>query len=171
MSDLQLLARQKVEADMQSRIDQLPQSIQALQRQLAARGLRRSGAMLKQVVALCEEQIAAHGTVVSSEYSWAVKQALLASQSWVERLVTASSVSLRALTQECAGHVERAVQVAGGPDLSVRLVGQVEAKRDSVANEVALSLRSVLAEKRRGLLRGLPGSLVDLFVKVVGGSK
>ena len=94
MLDLEQLAAQKAEFAAQQRIAVLPSEIQAIQRELGARGLLMSGAMLKRVLAACVSALHAQASSVKSEYEWAVSQALFASQAWVERLIVPKFILL-----------------------------------------------------------------------------
>src|SRR3954471_2826633 len=118
MSDLQQLAKQKTEAASERRIAALPGEIQALQRELAARGLLHSGAMLKRVLAACTSAHEAQATAVIAEYEWAATHALVVTQSWTESLVTEACQSFEALQTASLTHIAKASEVAGRPELA-----------------------------------------------------
>ena len=165
MADLQALAKQKAEAERQKLLVSLPGEIQALQRQLAAKGSLASGAMLKQVLAVCQEAITKQGKSIASEYQWAVNHSLFASQSWVERLVADGPLILLPLYDAAVAQVSKATQIAGMPSVTERLLSDLAETRSVTEADVALALRSAFAEKHRGLIRSLPSSLLRLILK------
>lgn len=169
VSDLQAFARQKVEAEQRKRIAALPSDIKALQRKLAAKGLFNSGAMLKQVLATCQQTVTEQGKTIVTEYRWAIGQALFASQSWVERLVKDATASIAPLYEESVAHVTRSTEIIGMPQLIERLIGDLKATRATVEDDIALALRSAFAEKRRDLIRSLPSTLLRFLSKPFSG--
>jgi hypothetical protein len=169
MSDLQSLAQQKADAAMQQRLCELPNAIQALQRKLAAQGGLRSGAMLKQVLSICQQAMRAQSATLVTEYRWAVAQALLASQSWVERLIAEANTSIDPLYEACIEHMKRAVALAAVPRVEQRLLTDLDQTRKSAKDEVAVALRSAFAEKRRGIIRAFPSSVVRALSRLFGG--
>ncbi|HYE37297.1 hypothetical protein [Methylocaldum sp.] len=154
---------------MQKRIASLPTEIQAIQHELSAKGLVKSGAMLKRVLATCKASIEAQSQTVLAEYEWAVRQALFASQSWVERLVVDASESLEHLYEATQGHIYKACHLAGTPELAVRLLRDLETTKVAAKDSIALSLRSRFAERSRGLIRGLPSLLSRVISRIFGG--
>ncbi len=171
MSDLQSLARQKADAAMNRRIQELPMAIQALQNKLAAQGGLRSGRMLKQVLTICKDALQGQSTTLGTEYRWAVSHALLASQSWIERLILDANSSIEPLYEACAEHIKRAVALSGGRDLTPQLLAELKQSQITAQNEIALTLRSAFAEKRRGLVRASSSSLVRVISKLFGGGR
>jgi hypothetical protein len=169
MSDLQSLAKQKAAAEMQRRVAALPGEIEATKRQLAAKGLLLSGAMLNRVLAICEAATEAQRATVIAEYRWAVNQALFASQSWVERLVVEATNSLEPLHAEAERHLQKACALVGKPELVARLLSDLEPTEKAAVNDIALALRSCFAERRRGLVRSIPSVLPRLLSRIFGG--
>lgn len=169
MSDLQLLARLKADAEMQKRISAVPTEIKAIQHELSAKGLLRSGVMLKRVLAACQLMVEAQRGTIVSEYQWAIGQALLASQSWVDRLVSEASESLRPLHSVSENHIRKACDLAGTPELAARLLADLQATEIAAKNDIALALRSSFAERRRGLLRSLASLLPRLLSRLFRG--
>lgn len=84
MSDLQILARKKAEAQMQRIISALPDQIEAVKRELSAKGLTRSGATLKRTKNICLAAMKEQSITIITVYRWAAAQALFASQTWIE---------------------------------------------------------------------------------------
>ena len=169
MSDLQSLARQKAEAQMQQRLKKLPSDIKALHNRLSAEGGVRSGNMLKKVLSLCQQALAEQNATVISEYRWAVTQALLASQTWVERLIEDASQSIEPLNEACIKHVKAAVALAGIERVEARLLEELAETKAALASDLALALRSSFAERRRGLVRFVPAFIGRLTTKLLGG--
>ena len=165
MADLRALAKQKAEAERQKLLVSLPGEIQALQRQLAAKGVLASGAMLKQVLAVCQKAIIKQGKSIASEYEWAINHSVFASQSWVERLVADSPLILAPLYDAAVAQVSKAAQIAGMPSITERLLSDLAETRSGTEADVALAVRSAFAEKQRSLIRSLPSSLFRLILK------
>lgn len=171
MSDLETIAKQKADAALERQISALPAEIQAIQRELSAKGLLRSGAMLKRVLAACCSSLEAQAAVVRAEYEWVVSQALWVSQSWVEHLVAVASGSLDALHEPVRSHLEKACELAGQPQLFNRLYAEFQSSDAAAKSAIALSLKAKFAERRRGVIRALPGMLQRLISRVfTGGS-
>lgn len=169
MSELETIARQKIEISLEQRLTGLSAEIKAIQRELSAKGLLRSGAMLKRVLSACCSAVDSHAALVTSEYEWAVSQALLVSQSWVEGLVTEAAGCLDRLRVPVRGHLEQACKVADQPRLLDRLYNEFESNELAAKSRVALSLRTKFAERRRGLIRGLPRVVSRLISKLFRG--
>jgi hypothetical protein len=170
MSDLETIATQKAEAAIAKRISALPLKIQAIQRELTAKGLLQSGAMLKGVLAACCSSLEAQATTVREEYEWAVSQALVVSQSWVEQLAAVASGSLDAFHEPVRGHLERACKLAGQPQLFDRLYAEFQSCDNAARSGIGLSLRAKFAERRRGIIRALPVMLQRLISRIFTGS-
>lgn len=169
MSDLQSLAKHKAAAEMRRRIAALPIAIEAINREHAAKGLLLSGATLKRVLVTCRIAIEAQADTVIAEYRWAINQALFASQSWVEQLVVEAIQSLEPLHTEAAKHFQTACVLVGKRELAARLLSDLEPIKTAAANDIALALRSCFAERRRGLVRSIPGLLPRLLSRFFGG--
>lgn len=165
MSELIDLAKQKIDAAAQRRLKAFPGEIEAIKREHAAKGLARSGATLKRVRALCIANLHAHSEVIATEYMWSIQHALLASQTWSERLVSEVPGHIAPLMKASAEHLTTLAAFAGTPELAERLIGDVDAERLVAEENARLAIRSAFAEKKRGLVRSLPGSLWSLVVK------
>lgn len=172
MSDLNAIARGKVEAEVQRRIAALPGAVQAIQRELAAKGMVQSGAMLKRVTTTCVDALQGSGVVVITEYRWAVAQSLVATQSWVDSLTSEANGSFAPLVEASIGHIRKAIQIVGGsgngPNFETRLVGELNAAHTAVQNDVRLALQTAFAEKSRGVIRNLPKAVFAFFSKLLG---
>lgn len=169
MSDLESLVKQKVDAAMSRRIAALPTEIEAIKREHAAKGLARSGATLKRVLTACKNTTEAQGLIVAKEYRWAIDHALLVSQSWVEQLVTKAIDSLSPLHAETERQLGLVSEFAGRPELTARLLSDLEPTKVAVAQDIANSLRAGFAERRRGLIRGIGGLVPRLLSRLVKG--
>jgi len=167
MVDFQALEKQKTEADRQKLLVSQPGEMQALQRQLAAKGLLASGAMLKQVLAVCQETITKQGKSIANEYQWAVTHSLFASQSWVERLVADGPLILSPLYNAATAQVIKATQIAGMTSVAERLLSDLAQTCSVIEADVALALRSAIAEKHRGIIF----SLLRLILKPFTGDR
>jgi len=166
MADLQQLASQKAEAALQRRVDTLPAEVQAIQRELNARGLLRSGAMLNRMLAACRAAIDAQASTVIAEYEWAVGQAIFVSQSWIERLVAEASASFSPLQSAGERHLSTASELAGRRELSARLHSDLKTTVEAARQNVGLALRSKFAERKRGLLRALPAFIPRQLARI-----
>lgn len=167
MSELVDLARQKIEAAAQRRLKSFPREVEAIKSQHAAAGIgARSGATLKRVRALCIANLHAHGETIATEYRWAIQHALLASQTWSEKLASEVAGQLEPLMKSSEVQLTTLSAFTGHPELAERLIKDVEAERCVAQEDAKLAIRSAFAEKKRGLVRSLPGSLWSLVVKV-----
>ncbi len=153
MSDLQLLARLKAEAVMQRHIISLPNSIEAMRREHAAKGMLNSGATLKKALIICKTSTEEQRDTVISEYRWAISQALLVSQTWIEELILDAIKSLEPLHLENIGHIKKICKSINSLDLATSLISELKLTEDAAANDIALALRSNFAERRRGLVK------------------
>jgi hypothetical protein len=169
MSDLQAIVRSKVDADLNRRLIDLPAEVKALQRQHAAKGSLMSGNMLSGVLKLTQQALQAQGNAVTTHYTWAVNEALAASQSWVMALATDGADSLAPLATNSSELLTEACRIANQPGLSPRLIGDLETTHLQVREGIKTSLAAVYATKSRGLLRKL-GSLLGKAVKTGGSS-
>jgi hypothetical protein len=166
MSELVGLAEQKIEAASQRRLKSLPGEVEAIKREHAAKGLARSGATLKRVRALYIATLHAHGETIAGEYKWAIQHALLASQTWSEKLVSEVPGQLEPLMRAAAEQLTMLAAFTGRPELAERLINEVEAERLVAEGNAKLAVRSAFAEKKRGFVRSLPGTLWSLAIKV-----
>jgi len=165
MSDLQGIARSKVEAELNSRLLALPAEVQALQRQLSAKGQLMSGNMLRGVLRLGQESLQAQGNAITTHYAWAVREALTASQSWVQALAAEGADSLAPLVTKASDLVKDACQLAKQPALSARLLADLDSTHLRVRESIITSMDAEFAVKRRGLLRWL-GSLFGRLLRL-----
>jgi hypothetical protein len=166
MSDLVGLATQKIDAAAQRRLKSLPSEVEAIKSEHASKGLARSGATLKRVRALCIANLHAHGETIAGEYKWAIQHALLASQTWSETLASKVAGQLEPLMKASADQLTTLAAFTGLPELAERLISDVEAECLLAEGNAKLAIRSAFAEKKRGLIRSLPGSLWSLAAKV-----
>lgn len=166
MSDLADLTRQRIEAALLRRLKALPGEVEAIKREHAAKGLSRSGATLKRVRDLCIANLHAHSETVATEYKWAIQQALLASQSWSERLASDVASQLEPLMKASAVQLTALAAFTGKPELAEGLIKDVGAERLMAEDNAKLAIRIAFAEKKRGLVRTLPISLWSLVIKV-----
>lgn len=171
MSELHELADSKIEAELAKILDSLPSEIEALKRRNAASGLLHSGNTILGVVSICSNALDSLGKCILEQYRWAVAQSLLASQGWVEELVRAAPGQLKSLFDCCVDHVSREATNAGAPNAVPECLAKLEAKRAAIANNIALSLRSSFAERKRGLVRNLGSAVAGLVAKLFGGGK
>lgn len=169
MCDLKSVARQKSEAAQTKRMSALPAEVSAIHRQLAAHGLLMSGVMLKQVLATCQSALTAQGAVVTAEYRWAVAQALVASQSWVNRLSKDAASSISPLYDVALQELRRSIELASMPDLREKLTSDLSVTRSAVENDISLALRAAFEERRLGLIRGVFRPIWRVISKVFSG--
>lgn len=165
MSELVGLTRQRIEAAVQQRLKALPGEVAAIKQEHAAKGLAQSGATLKRVRALCIAHLHAHGETIATEYRWAIQHALLASQTWSEQLTSDVTVQLAPVMKASTEQLSALAAFAGRPELAERLISEIDAERLVAEGSAKLAIRSAFAEKKRGLVRALPGSLWSLVVK------
>ena len=165
MSDLTSLATQKIEAAEQARLKALPREIEAIKHEHAAKGIARSGATLKRVRQLCIASLHGHGETIASEYKWAIQHALLASQTWSEKLASEVPALLSLLMTEITQKLTEVAAFTGSPELADRLISDVEAERLVAESNAKLAIRSAFAEKKRGLVRALPGTFLSFVAK------
>lgn len=166
MSDLQFLARKKVEAEIRKRITALPIQIEAIKHEHAAKGMLLSGATLKRSLSVCKLAITAQTVTVITEYRWAISTALFASQSWIDRLVNDATQSLSLLHEEAIIQLKKVVELVGRPELLARLVLDLEATRNTGENDIALALRSSFAERSRGLAKSILGWIPRVIARI-----
>lgn len=157
MSDLQVLARKKAEAQMHRIISALPDQIEAVKRELSAKGLTRSGATLKRTRNICLAAIKEQSITIIAEYRWAAEYALFASQTWIEELTVDAIESMQLLFQNCESHLRKAAEFTGTPELEDRLLSDLNDAWQMVTQDIALALHSSFAERRRGLIKLIPG--------------
>lgn len=169
MSALISLARKKAEAELQRQLAALPRSIESICREHASKGLFNSGATLKRVLATCKEATDKQRDAAIKEYQWAVTQALLPSQTWVEHLVVDASESIDTLHIDSEKHIKGICEKIGKPELVARLLSELESTELAAKNDIALALRSSFAERSRGLVRGVAGFVPRLISKFVKG--
>ena len=166
MSDLVKLSNQKLDLAAEDRVRALPGQIKAVKAEHAAKGLAHSGATLKRVRAICVNHLQEHGEAVTVEYKWAVNQALLASQTWTEKLAAAVPVRLQPLMTASAAQLTELAAFAGRPELASRLIADVEAELRIVEERTKLAVRAAFAEKSRGLVRSVPAAIGSVLSKV-----
>ena len=169
MSNLQSLAKQKTDAELQRQISALPGLIEAMCREHAAKGLFNSGATLKRVLAICKDTTEKQRDAAIKEYRWAVSQALAASQSWVERLVIDAWVSLDSLHVASEGHIKKICQKIGKPELVSRLLSDLAITESAAKNDISLALRSCFAARSRVLIKSILGFLQKIISKILSG--
>jgi len=169
MSALQSLAKKKTDAELQRQLAALPRSIEAICREHAAKGLFNSSATLKRVLATCKEVTEKQRDATIKEYQWAVNQALLASQTWVEHLVVDASESIDALHRDSEKHIKSICERIGKPELVARLLSDLDSTEVAAKNDIALALRSSFAERSRGLIRGVACFIPRLISKFIKG--
>ncbi len=169
MSNLRSIAKGKVQADLQRRIDALPGTIQAIQRELAARGLVKSGVMLKRVTSVCVESMQAYGVVLTTEYNWAITHSLVASESWINELTVEANDSFNPLIAASLHHLQKAVEMVGGSgsgtDLAIRLIDELKKAHSSIQNDIRLALQATFAEKSNSILNKLPRTVFNFLFK------
>ncbi|MDF3823184.1 hypothetical protein P3G55_25065 [Leptospira sp. 96542] len=169
MCDLQAIAKQKTNAELQRQLADLSRAIDAMCREHAAKGLFHSGATLKRVVAICKEATEKQRDAAINEYRWAVNQALLASQSWVNALAAEASASIDSLHEESEKHIENICQKLGKPELIARLLSDLQLAEIAAKNDISLALRVGFAERSRGLIRSIVGFVPKLLSKLQKG--
>lgn len=166
MSDLVALAIQKLDLAAEDRVRALPGQIKAVKAENAAKGLARSGATLKRVRAICIALLREHGEAVAVEYKWAVNQALLASQTWTERLAATVPARLQPLMTASATQLTELAAFTGRPELASRLIADVETELRIVEERTQLAVRAAFAEKSRGLVRSVPAAIGGVISKL-----
>jgi hypothetical protein len=169
MSDLLALSRAKADAFVAARSRALPSEIQAIQRELTAQGLLKSGAMLKRVLKASVESLERASEKVSEHYVWAATHALFATQTWVEQLVLSAQESLLPIALIAEEEIRRAAALSGSPELAERLLSDFAGAKTRARELVAVALRSKFAERRRGLVRGLPSLIPRLVSRFFSG--
>jgi hypothetical protein len=169
MSDLLALARTKTDAVVRLRAKALPTEIQAIQSELSAKGLLKSGAMLKRVLRASVEALERTAENVSEHYIWAATHALLATQTWIEQLVVSAQSSFQPLEAVCEDQIRKAAVLSGNPELTERLLADFSEAKARARESVATALRSKFAERRRGLIRGLPSLIPKFLSRFFGG--
>lgn len=169
MSDLQVLARKKVEAQMHRIISALPDRIEAVKRELSAKGLTRSGATLKRTSNICLAAMKEQSITIITEYCWAAEHALFASQTWIEKLIVDAIESIQPLLQGCESHLRNAAEFTGTPELKDRLLGDLNDAYQMVTEDITLALHSSFAERRRGLIKVIPGFVQRLLGRLFTG--
>lgn len=165
MSDLVDIAEQKIEAAMQRRLKALPGEIEAIMQAQAAKGELNSGVTLKRVRDLCITNLHAHGETISTEYRWAIQQALLASQTWSERLVSKVSGQFAPLMGVSKENLTKLASLSGSPNLAVQLINEVDSERLVAENNSMLAIRSGFEEKKRWLWRSVAANFWSLIVR------
>jgi hypothetical protein len=166
MSDLVALASQKLDLAAEDRVRALPGQIKAVKAENAAKGLARSGATLMRARAICIAHLQEHGEAVAVEYTWVVNQALMASQTWTERLAATVPARLQPLMTASATQLTELAAFTGRPELASGLIADVEAELRIVEERTKLAVRTLFAEKSRGLLRSVPTALGGVLSKL-----
>ncbi len=167
MRDLQAIARSKTDADLNRQLSDLPVQVRALQQQLAAKGSLKSGNMLRGVLKLAQQSVEAQGASVATHYTWALQQALTASQAWVQLLAAEGASSLAPLLARASGLITDACQIADQPNLAPKLLGDLETTHLQVKESIRTALEAGYATKSRGFLRRL-GGVVGRLIKLGG---
>lgn len=169
MSDLIALASLKLQLAAAERIRSLPTKIESIKTEQAAKGSARSGATLKAVRSLCIAHVREHGISVEAEYKWVVNQALVASQTWSERLAAKAPEEFESLLSVAAKHLTDASVFVGKPEVAERLIADVQVEAEAAMERVKLAVRTAFAEKSRGLVRSLPGAVTGAISKALRG--
>jgi hypothetical protein len=162
MNELRDIARSRSESDMNTRLAALAADVQVLQRQLSASGQLRSGNMLRGVLKIAQESLRSHAVVLSENYSWAVNEAIAASQSWVRRLAAEASDSMRPLFVAGSEQLTDACKLADQPQLATRLIADLETTHFESREAILVALDAKFASKSRGMLKWV-GSLFGLL--------
>jgi len=155
VSDLVALANRKLTLAAEERVRAIPAELKAMKAELAPKGLAKSGAALKRGQALCVRHIKEHGEAVATEYKWAVGQALTASQSWANEVAAGAAAQFEPLLTAARLHLTKLAAFTGRPDLSDRLVSEIESEVRVAEERVKLAVQAAFAERSRGLLRSL----------------
>ena len=157
MTNLSILARNKAEAAMQRRIEAISIQIKTINNEHASAGLLRSGATLKRSLRICREALDEQAQTVQTEYLWAVKTAIFANQSWVNKLTLDAIDSLELLHKEAIKELKKAVVLVGTPEHIDGLLAELQVTRDAANNNVIIALSSAFAERSRGLVAQIFG--------------
>jgi hypothetical protein len=165
MSELQVIAQRRSEAAMALHMSAMPKDVKALQQQLAAKGLLKSGNMLRGVLAIAQNALTAQAATLAEHYTWAITESLVATSSWVTTLSRQASDSLQPLFDLGAQQIVAACALAQQPQLADRLLNDLRTTQDQVRNNIELALRASYASKSRGVLRQLFGGLKRLVPK------
>ena len=163
MSELQTIARQRSDAAMILHISAMPRDIKALQQQLAAKGLLKSGNMLRGVLAIAQNALKGQAATLVEHYTWAVTESLTATSSWVTTLSRQAADSLQPLFDLGAQQIIAACALAEQPNLADRLVNDLRATHSQEQTNIELALQASFASKSRGLLRQLLAALKGLL--------
>lgn len=169
MSNLQYLAKQKTDAELERQVSAMSELIEAMLHEHAAKGLLKSGATLKRVVAICKDATEKQRDAAIREYRWAVNQALAVSQSWVERLVFDACVSIDSLHVASEKQIKNICKENEKPELVACLLSELAITESASKNDIALALRSCFAERSRGLIKSIPGFLQNIISKIFSG--
>jgi hypothetical protein len=163
------LARAKAEAELNRRLLELPAEVQALQNQLASRGLLMSGHMLKSVLDLSQKSLEAQGAAVTTHYLWALREALVATDSFARRLADEGASSLEPLFSRASEILTHACDLTKQPNLAPRLLADLQATHLQSKNAIKLALEAEYAVRSRGALRKAL-SLFGRLVRTGGGT-
>ncbi|MFA5921496.1 MAG: hypothetical protein WC856_09415 [Methylococcaceae bacterium] len=165
MSDLHTIARAKVDAAVRKSIDALTCEVAVMKNEHAARGMLRSDATLKSIRSICSAAMKAHGETIATEYRWALNHALLASQTWADRLISEIPTLLEPLYESSVEHIKKETALVGKPELAARLISDLDRERQTVTDDATLSIRAAFSEKKRGLVRALPATILKFLTK------
>jgi hypothetical protein len=172
VDDLLNIARSRsslVEAEV---LASLPRDIQAIQRSLSAKGLVKSGRMLKEVRGAAEAALDRMSDSLIQNYTWCVEQSVAASQSWMLELRDDAISRLAPVQKAGVAEIERACVLAGTPHLSARLVADLDSKYLSAEEKLRVELQAAFEVRKRGLVRKLLSTLGRMLPGVfTGGAK
>ena len=171
MGELKALANQKIDAEREKLCKAILGQIESLKRQHAAKGLLRSGNTVIAVVDICLSSVDSLARTIVAEYRWAIAQALVVSQSWVEELVAESSRHLLPLQEKCLAHIATEAKFAEAKSAIVQCQERLSAKVTEVSDDIALSLRTSFAERKRNLFRSIVGAIPRWITKLLSGGK
>jgi len=150
---------------MRARLEVLPKEVQALRRQLSAKGQLRSGNMLRGVLRIAQESLQSHATVLNENYAWAVDESITAS--WVRGLAAEAADSMLPLFRAGSEQLTAACQVADQPQLASRLIADLETTHLESRQSILVALEAQFASKSRGVLKWI-GRLFRLLVGSAG---
>jgi prephenate dehydratase len=168
MSELQQLAELKINAECMKLCESLPEQIQSLKRANAAKGLLHSGNTVHGVVEICSNALDELGSRVLEEYHWAISQALLVNQSWIEDMIQSIPAQLQPLRDRCLAHITEEATLAGAPNAISQCHAEFENQLTKINNDIMLSLRSSFSERKRGLVRAIGSAIPSWLSKLFG---
>ena len=160
------LSNQNLSFALQEREQSIKDQIKAVKMEHAAKGLARSGATIKRVKNICINNIKEHGIAVETEYRRVINQAFFTGQSLAKKLEDSISEQFKQMMTISSKHLSETAIFAGKPELSVRLIEDIDAEIRKVKEHTKIIILTAFAEKNRSFIRSIIPTAWELITKI-----